>query len=212
MSTLPKISREVLESYLRCRTKGFLTLIGEPGAETEYETWSHAVATQQKINATANFIAHYREATVREDIAFGTLDATDAPDALLNVRLDTETVSLSVDALVRDRKSTSRAKKNAYTPVLFSNRTETTQRNVLLGVVACVVSQLQGKECSTGIIFHEGRRPSTVLLTDGIRNKALIALSDLEALRQGSAPSLVLNEHCQVCKFSISMSHTSSPR
>jgi predicted RecB family nuclease len=158
------------------------------------------VAIRQKLNATANFIAYYRGGKLRKDITFATFDPTDAPDALLNVNLHTETVSLSFDGLVRDRKSTS-PKKNTYTPALFGNRSRTTQRNVLLGVVARIISQLQGKECSDAIIFHESTRPSTVRLTDSIKNQARTVLSDLEALRRGSVPPLVLNEHCQVCEF-----------
>jgi hypothetical protein len=140
MPTLAKISREVLENYLYCPTKGFLTLIGERGTKTDYETWSRAVATQQKINATANFITYYQGSTVGKDITFATFDASDAPDAMLNVHLDTQTVSLSFDSLVRDKKSTSRS-KHTYTPALLGNSTEATRRrNVLLGVVAHIIS------------------------------------------------------------------------
>jgi predicted RecB family nuclease len=67
--------------------------------------------------------------------------------------------------------------------------------------MCCSASSLTSSPCSDAIIFREGRRPNTVRLTDSIKNQARTALSDLEALRGGSVPSLILNEHCQVCEF-----------
>ena len=32
-----KITREVLEGYLHCKTKGHLKLVGQPGSKSDYE-------------------------------------------------------------------------------------------------------------------------------------------------------------------------------
>ena len=53
MTTHGKITREVLENYLQCKTKGFLTLTGERETKTGYEAWRLRVAAQQKVGAAA---------------------------------------------------------------------------------------------------------------------------------------------------------------
>src|SRR5262249_29362410 len=34
-----RVTREVLDGYLRCKTKGFLTLAGRDGIKSDYERW-----------------------------------------------------------------------------------------------------------------------------------------------------------------------------
>jgi predicted RecB family nuclease len=199
MHTLPKITREVLENYLHCKMKGFLTLIGERGVTTEYESWHRAVVAQQKIDAAANFMTHYRGGTLKKDVVFAAFEVADAPDAILNAHLDTESFSLSFDALVKN-KGPSLKGKDSYRPALFGSPTGRMPQKLLLGVLARIISDMQEEECSTGTIFREGGKPSSVRLSD-ILKKARAVLSDLEALRRGNAPSLVLNEHCQICEF-----------
>jgi hypothetical protein len=37
-----KISNEILEAYLNCRTKGYLKLVGETGTKSDYEAMTEA--------------------------------------------------------------------------------------------------------------------------------------------------------------------------
>ena len=39
MAVTSRVTRRVLDSYLRCKTEGFLTLAGKHGIEADYERW-----------------------------------------------------------------------------------------------------------------------------------------------------------------------------
>jgi hypothetical protein len=42
-----KITRDVLESYLNCKYKGHLKLVGQVGTKTDYEIWNRATKQSQ---------------------------------------------------------------------------------------------------------------------------------------------------------------------
>jgi hypothetical protein len=83
MATLQKITRDVLEAYLLCKTKGLLVLAGESGTKTDYENWYLRVAAQQEARSAANFEAHYQGRSLRRDVALTPSEITNAPDAIL---------------------------------------------------------------------------------------------------------------------------------
>jgi hypothetical protein len=51
MTMQRKITREVLEDYLCCKTKGFLTLVGQSGTKTDFEMWRSNTASQLAVAA-----------------------------------------------------------------------------------------------------------------------------------------------------------------
>jgi len=68
MATASTVTREVLDSYLRCKTKGFLTLAGRRGSESGYQRWRTESAERQRLHATANLLLRYRGYHVSENV------------------------------------------------------------------------------------------------------------------------------------------------
>jgi predicted RecB family nuclease len=201
MTTLRKITRDVLENYLYCKTKGFLTLAGKSGTKTDHEAWRLRVATQQKINSAANFPAHYRGDTVAKEIVLTQSGIANAPDAILRAQFDNEHLSFHFDGLVKDERSGTLEGKPTYIPVLFENGKIRAPQRVELGFLALVLSELQETEPAIGLVFHQGAKPTTIRLGDSLKIAREI-LTDIKNLQQGIyTPMLVLNNHCQVCEF-----------
>src|ERR1700679_4293619 len=69
-----KITNEVLEAYLNCKTKGHLKLVGETGTKSDYEAMIEAAGRASRETAIARLVARYGEG----DICTGTAitDAT----------------------------------------------------------------------------------------------------------------------------------------
>jgi hypothetical protein len=59
MVSTSKVTREVVDRYLRCKTKGFLTLTGRDGIESDYERWRIEAEERQRLAATANLLLRY---------------------------------------------------------------------------------------------------------------------------------------------------------
>jgi hypothetical protein len=118
MDTVPKITREVLEGYLHCKTKGLLILAGERGTKPEYEVWRQTLAARQRTSAAAAITARYQGRLVAEDIALTVPNIKSKPDAILNGNFENEAISLSLDALIKAEPSGSQSQSN-YIPTLF---------------------------------------------------------------------------------------------
>jgi predicted RecB family nuclease len=201
MTTVRQITREVLENYIQCKTKGFLTLTGEFGTKTDYEAWRLKAVTQQRVNTAANFISHYRGHTLREDVVLTATAIITGPDVILRAQFDNELISLPFDALVRGERSGIRQNQFAYIPILFEDAKIKMAQKVLLGLFALILSELQEKEPTIGLVFHQRGRPTTIRFADGLKIARRI-MSEIRGLQQSLAPPmLVLNDHCQVCEF-----------
>ena len=68
MAATSRVTREVLDSYLRCKTKGFLTLAGRHGIESDYERWRIESGERQRFRATVNLLVRYRGYQVSKGI------------------------------------------------------------------------------------------------------------------------------------------------
>ena len=57
-----KITRDIIESYLNCKYKGHLKLIGESGTISDYETMTTAARASSREQAVARLVARFGEA------------------------------------------------------------------------------------------------------------------------------------------------------
>ena len=201
MTIIRKITREVFDDYLHCKTKGFLTIAGEPRIETDYGAWRLRTAAKQRAASEANFIAQYRKCTIQRDVVLTSSAINGAGDAIVHAHFDNELYSLHFDALIKDKYAITLQQKPMYSPVLFAGSQVRAPQKILLALLAVVLSELQGQERALGLVFAQQGKPSTVHLGDGLKLARGI-LSEIKNLQQGAeAPMLVLNDHCQVCEF-----------
>ena len=56
-----KITNEILEAYLNCKTKGHLRLIGETGTKSDYEAMTEAAGRASREVSLAGIVARYGE-------------------------------------------------------------------------------------------------------------------------------------------------------
>ena len=56
-----KITNEILEAYLNCKTKGHLKLVGETGTKSDYEAMTEAASRASRELSLARLVARYGE-------------------------------------------------------------------------------------------------------------------------------------------------------
>jgi hypothetical protein len=102
MAATSRVTREVLDSYLRCKTKGFLTLAGRHGIESDYERWRIESGERQRFRATVNLLVRYRDYQVSEGIVLLASRLREGVDDLiLHGRFENGLISMNFDALVK---------------------------------------------------------------------------------------------------------------
>jgi predicted RecB family nuclease len=194
------ITREVLESHLKCRYKGHLKLAAERGRPSDYELLLAEARERVRQAATAKLLARQGDGEVLRDCTATAEVLRRGVPLLLDAIVEGENLSVRFDALQRAAGKSSLGEFH-YLPVLFHEGERATQgQRLLLQLCGLVLREIQGKEPERGVLIHgrscEVRR---LKLGTGVE-KARRALEELRALPK-KPPILLLNDHCQVCEF-----------
>jgi predicted RecB family nuclease len=198
-----EITRDLLESHLRCRTKAFLKLRGEQGTRSDYEALLMDVQGEVSSRAVAKILARHAEGEVLRGQAVTLALLKRGAPYVLDCTLEAGGLCLAFDGL-KKVAGPSRLGDFHYAPILFHGGEKVRQeQRLLLGALAFAVGQLQGREPGVAVVFHgKGCRASRVRLTDGLREKARSLLREVERLRpDDKPPRLILNGHCPACEF-----------
>ena len=94
-----KITSEVLEAYLNCKTKGRLKLTGESGVKSDYEMMTDEAKAASREAALANLVARFPDAVRGVPVTVEKLK--EGKTLLADVTLEDEILSLHFDALKR---------------------------------------------------------------------------------------------------------------
>jgi predicted RecB family nuclease len=197
-----KITREALESYLNCRVKGALELLGEHGTRSEYGRLLDE--SKQELRRAAVDLVKARCPSAHD--AGGTMVSRQllirGPALVLDATLENDLLSLRVDGLKRVA-GTSDLGDFHYIPILFGEGGKARQsQKRTLEICGLVVGEIQGRQPSKGILVN-----SEESSFDGVRLQADTRATRtlLRALREmrdaSAAPEPVLNNHCPVCRF-----------
>ena len=196
-----KITREVLESYLHCKTKAHLKLAGQQGIVSDYETLLVANRQEVRQQAIAKILAKHPEAEVARDIPLTVAALQSGPPFVLDATLEDDSLSLGFDGLKRV-DGESKLGDFHYVPVLFHEGGEAgREQRLLLELLGLLLSRpgegarIRGV-CSTG----GTARPRKVKLGPEGERPAEPA-GDQGAAGASTPPRLMLNDHCQVCEF-----------
>jgi predicted RecB family nuclease len=196
------ITRDVIESYLRCPYKGHLKTVGEQGTRSEYELLLAASREEAKRRACDIILARQAEGEVERNILLSPAALKRGAAFILNARLEDGDIALDFDGLKR-LPGRSMLGNFHYAPVLFSpGRQGRKPQRAMLDVYGLLLAHLQGRRPSHGIVW-EGKqcRRTRVRLTPNPR-AAEHLLEELRKLRAADAPPrLVLNKHCRECEF-----------
>ena len=197
-----KITREVLESHLRCKTKAFLKLAGQQGQVSDYESLLVADRHEVRRQAIERLLAKHPEGEVARDLPLTTATLQTGPLIVLDATLDDEWLSLVFDGLKRVDGS-SKLGDFHYIPMLFhEGRKVGKEQRLLLNILGLLLSPIQGRLPADGLVCHGPDGKTTkVRLSPAIRTTERALREVKEIAKAGSPPTLILNDHCQVCEF-----------
>jgi predicted RecB family nuclease len=196
-----KISREVVEGYLNCRYKAHLKQAGEQGTQSDYAALLVERRGAVRLQAIDKILARHKEHEVVRHVPLTPASLKREPLFVLDATLEDDLVSLHFDGLKRV-DGASKLGDFHYIPVLFHEAEQVgKEQRLLLEVYALLLSRVQGRTPGSGIVWlgKECRATKVRLGTDP--RKAEQILRDLEQMRDGEPPRLLLNGHCEVCEF-----------
>jgi predicted RecB family nuclease len=196
-----RITREVLESYLHCKTKAHLKLAGQQGTVSDYEVLFVARRQEVRQQAIAKILAKHPQAEVAKDIPLTVGVLQSGPPFVLDATLGDDFLSLAFDGLKRV-DGASKLGDFHYVPVLFHEGKVGKEQRRLMEIYGLLLSRLQGQMPTSGIIWHgRERRMTRVRLNADLRRTERLLREVKEMVGAESPPRLILNDHCQVCEF-----------
>jgi len=198
----PGITRDILESYLICKTKAHLKLQGQQGTMSDYEGLLSTRRDEVVRIAIEKVLAQHAPADVVRDTPLVGSTLRRGLAYVLNATLVDEQLTLVFDGLMR-ANGPSKLGDFHYVPVLFHEGQKIgIGQKLLLEIHGLILSRLQGHMPSNGIILHGKECRATRVRLDGDLRKTERLLREVrEMLSSGSPPRLLLNDHCQVCEF-----------
>lgn len=142
-----RITGDVLESYVFCKYKCYLKLLGQQGDPSDYEHLQTALRHEVKLNAVDKIRVQHHEDQVVSNIALTTSALAQGPLFVLNTAIENDDLSLTFDGL-KKVSGVSKLGQFLYVPMLFheGSRVRKEQR-LLLDVQALFLSQYQGIYC-----------------------------------------------------------------
>ena len=197
-----KITREILESYITCKTKGYLKLTGQQGVKSDYETLLTEMRAEVRLAAIDKIIARHPGEEIPRNIPLTTSALKQGASFLLDATLDDDSVSLAFDGLKRV-DGPSKLGDYHYIPMIFhEGRQIRDEQRILLELHGLLLSRLQGQMPVNGIIWHSKECKARRVRLNADLRKTERLLRDLKEMCSAeSPPKLMLNDHCQVCEF-----------
>jgi predicted RecB family nuclease len=198
-----KITNEILEAYLNCKTKGHLKLAGEAGIQSDYEVMTTAACRASREAALARVVARFGEGDACRGVPATAATLMKGARLLVDASLEDELMSIHLDALKRADEA-SKLGEHHYLPVLYNQGEKVSrQSKLLLAVLGLLLHGVQGLRPAVGLVARgpEGRLKKA-RLDAKLYHQAEQVLIELKRLQQGGeSPRLTLNEHCQQCEF-----------
>jgi predicted RecB family nuclease len=197
-----KITSDVLESYLHCKFKGYLKLAGQQGTKCDFEAMLADLRAEVRLQAIDAIIARHSADHVTRNILLTTAGLKRGPQYILDGILEDGVLALHFDGLKRV-EGESKLGNFHYLPVLFHGGWQVKkEQKLLLEVYGMILSALQGRAPAYGIIWHGRECKERKVKLNPDHRKAEQVLRGLKDLpTAGSAPRLLLNEHCPLCEF-----------
>src|SRR6516225_9217822 len=101
MTMATKITRDALESYLNCKTKGHLKLAGQQGNVSDYQGLLVGSRQEVKRQAVIKILAQYSATEVARDVVLTVAALRAGPSFVLDTTLEDDSLSLRYDGLKR---------------------------------------------------------------------------------------------------------------
>jgi predicted RecB family nuclease len=200
-----RITRDIVESYLKCKTKAHMKVLGEHGSVTDYELLLLDKRREVRQKAIDEIFARHeaQEKGVLRDIPITRSVLERGATLVLATRIEAEFLSLDFDALKKVPGVSSLGEFH-YVPVLYHEGEKLRQeQRLILAILASVLGDVQGRQPDLGVVYLGDRcRGTKVRLTGRLKEGASKILREIRNLWRDRKPSkLMLNSHCEICEF-----------
>jgi predicted RecB family nuclease len=196
------ITREVIESYLKCKYKSYLRQIGEVGSRSDYESLLFDVRSDIRAKVHEKILGQHGTKDVARAVTLTRSVLRSGAAFILDATLEDDLVSLCFDGLKRIPGPSDLGDFH-YIPLLFyEGRKVRKEQRILLELYALLLARLQGRAPTSGIVWcgHDCRAAKVRLNRDVRKAESLLA--EVKRMHQvGSPPRLILNDHCRFCEF-----------
>ena len=197
-----KITRDVLESRLRCKFKAHLKLAGVKGSKSDYEAIQLRLREEVRQMGVEKILAKHAEDKVARSVPLTDTTLRAGCSFLLDANLEEDDLSLIFDGVKKVDGATKLGDFH-YVPMLFHEKRKVgKEERRLLEVYALLLARIQGKVPAYGIVWHgSDGKATTVRLNSGLLSQAQLLQELKEMAAPGSQPKLLLNDHCPMCEF-----------
>jgi predicted RecB family nuclease len=199
---ISRITRDILESYLFCRYKGYLKWIGHQGIKSDYEVLLAGARDEVKHTAIEKIITQHRQDQVPRGIPLTNSVLKHGLPFVLETTLEDATISLSFDGL---KKAPGQSKLGDfhYIPMSFHGEYKIRKEHrLMLEIYGLFLSRHQAIMPGNAIIWHgKESKAAKIRMNSDPGNAKQLLRSLQETLNSGAPPKPILNHHCQVCEF-----------
>ena len=198
-----KITKQLFDDYLRCKTKSYLRSRSEIGAQSEYHQWQ---AAQRKLYiedavawlAEKHGIRVEDSSRLSDPIASSLVKRTIVTDVSVSSEL-LETTVQAVD--LKPQKSTPGLPLVASLRFCTSNKL-TRYEKLMAAFDGLVLSELNWTRFIDASIVHGDRYARTSANSPTLQAEARKVIKELAAIISATdPPELILNRHCAECEF-----------
>src|SRR5271166_236576 len=150
-----KITNEILEAYLNCKTKGHLKLVGETGTKSDYEAMTEAASRASRELSLAVIVARHGEGNAYRGTAITAAMLKQGAALLADAILEDDGMSIRFDGLKR-ADGASKLGEHHYLPVLYNHGDQVGRlRKLLLTVLGLAIARVQGLRPTVGLVARE---------------------------------------------------------
>jgi predicted RecB family nuclease len=202
MATNSSITVDVLNGYLSCKYKAYLRFAGQHGIKSDYEATLIELRQEVRLKAIEKIRLQFPEHTLTSNIALTDSALKRGACFVLDAQLQDDRFSIHFDALKRADGGSDLGDFH-YQPVLFyEGRHIRKAQRLLLETLGLLLSRIQGRAPSRGIIYHGSDGTATIVRFSADFKAAEALLDEITRIQRGElAPKLWLNDHCQICEF-----------
>ena len=196
------VTGDILESYLQCKSKGYLKFVGQQGTIRDYEIMLARLQEKVSLESIDKILTRCSAEDVLKDCLLSPTILKQGRLFLLNAHLDYDFVSFRLCGLKRI-DDPSKLGPFHYIPIIsYGGWQPRKEQRLLLEIYGVIISRFQGRSPATGIIwFGKDCRSMTIRLSPDLR----VAKRSLEELRlmtcSHTPPPLILNDRCPICEF-----------
>lgn len=147
------VTNDVLESFIHCRYKSYLKLIGQSGIKSDYERLRLKLRSEVKHNALSNIQGKAVEEQVTSNVSLKTSILEKGSLFILQLSVEDDNLSLVLDGI--KKVGTKQQDNYFYAPILFYEGSKIhKEQRLILELFATLLAKYQTIIPVVGIVWH----------------------------------------------------------